>query len=187
MEMEVKTMELSRKKIMFVVLPLALTAIIGTSLVFACGFWGIGRIKMPWQVVPAPSTAVMTPSEISVSIGKIIEGQTVSSPSKDSGASLNVTAVTNITVTLGGYYEGLTALNVTINLVNATKGATVYTATVTNTAPSATISNVAVGTYQIYIAFTATAGYTPSCGAAVITLSPAPPPVTIPPFEPTPT
>jgi hypothetical protein len=140
---------------------------------------------MPWQVVPAPSTAIMTPSEISVPIGKIIEGQTVSSPSKDSGASLNVTAVTNITVTLGGYYQGLTALNVTINLVNATTGATVYTATVTETAPSATISNVAVGQYEIYIAFTATAGYIPSCGTAVVTLSPVPPPVTILPLKPT--
>jgi hypothetical protein len=184
MEMEVKTMQLGRKKIMFVALALALTAIIGTSVAFACGIWGIGRIRMPWQVVPAPSTAIMTPSEISVPIGKIIEGQTVSSPSKDSGASLNVTAVTNITVTLGGYYQGLTALNVTINLVNAT-GTTVYTATVTNTAPSATISNVAVGQYEIYIAFTATAGYTPSCGTAVVTLGPVPPPVTIIPFKPT--
>jgi hypothetical protein len=174
MEMEVKTMELGRKKIMFVVLALALTAIIGTSVVCACGNWGIGKIRMPWQVVPAPPTAIMTPSEINVSIGKIIEGQTVSSPSKDSGASLNVSAVTNITVTLWGYYQGLTALNVTINLVNAT-GATVYTATVTNTAPSATISNVAVGTYEIYVAFTATAGYEPSCGTAVVTLSPVPP------------
>jgi hypothetical protein len=185
MQMEVKTMQLGRKKIMFVVLALALTAIIGTSVVYACGIWGIGRIRMPWQVVPAPSTAIMTPSEIKVPIGTIVEGQTVSSASTYSGANLTVSAVTNITVTLRGYYQGLTALNVTINLVNATTGATVYTATVTNTAPSATISNVAVGNYEIYIAFAATAGYTPSCGTAVVTLSPVPPPVTIQPFKPT--
>jgi hypothetical protein len=184
MEMEVKTMESGRKKIMFVVSALALTAIIGTSVVYACGIWGIGRIRMPWQVVPAPPTAIMTPSEINVPIGKIIEGQTVSSASTYSGANLTVSAVTNITVTLGGYYQGLTALNVTINLVNAT-GATVYTATVTNIAPLAAILNVAVGQYEIYIAFTATAGYTPSCGTAVVTLSPVPPPVTILPFKPT--
>jgi hypothetical protein len=159
---------------MFVALALTLTAILGTSIAYACGFWGAGRINMPWRVVPAPATATMTPSEINVPIGTIVEGQTVSSDSKDSGASLNVTAATDIYVILGGYYQGLAALNVTINVVNST-GSTVYTATVTNSTTSATISNVAVGTYEIYIAFTATAGYTPSCGTAVVTLSPMPP------------
>jgi hypothetical protein len=172
-------MQFGRKKMMFVALALTLTAILGVSVVYACGIWGIGRISMPWQVVPAPAKAIMTPSEINVPIGTITEGQTVSSASKDSGASLNVTAVTDIYVALGGHYHGLTALNVTINLVNAT-GATVYTATVNNTAPSATISNIAVGTYEIYIAFAATAGYTPCCGTAVVTLNSAPPVTTNP-------
>jgi hypothetical protein len=178
-----ENMPSGRKKIMFVVLALALTAILGISVVYACGVWGIGRINMPWRVVPAPSKAIMTPSEINVPIGNITEGQTVSSASKDSGASLNVTAVTNIYVALWGNYHGLTALNVTINLTNAT-GATVYTATVTNTAPSATISNATVGTYEIYIAFAATAGYIPCSGTAVVTLSTVPPPATINPSEP---
>lgn len=126
---------------------------------------------MPWQVVPPPPTIVMTPSEVIVPIGTIVEGGTVSIAPVYSDANLTVTTATQLNVSLGGDYSGLTVLNVTINLVNMTSGLTVYTATVTNVAPSATIPSVAVGTYGIYVGFTATAGYSESCGQANLTFS----------------
>jgi hypothetical protein len=113
----------------------------------------------------------MTPSKVIVPIGTIVEGGMVTTSPKYSEANLTVITATQINVSLGGDYSGLTVLNVTINLVNMTSRSTVYTATVTIEAPSATIPSVAVGTYGIYVGFTATAGYSVSCGEATLTFS----------------
>jgi hypothetical protein len=152
-------------------LALALTAILAVGGVYACYTSMIGRVKMPWQVVAPPPNAVMTPSRVIVPIGTMVEGGTVSSSPMYSKANLTVTTATQLNVSLGGDYSGLTVLNVTVNLVNMTSAVTVYTVTVTIGVPSATIPSVAVGTYGMYIGFNATAGYSESCGEANLTFS----------------
>jgi hypothetical protein len=77
----------------------------------------IGTVKMPWQIVPPPPVASMSPSEVTLPIGTIYCGETkTGSPTKV--ATLTVAnGFVNINVSLGGDYSGFDAISITVQLV----------------------------------------------------------------------
>lgn len=152
-----------RRLIKTLTLLFVITAIFGITITIAAT--QIGKIEFTGEILVKSS---MSPSTIPIALGTIAPSSTKTVASADSGSDLTVNTITDITATLSGH-SPFTAFSVTIELKQL--GTTKYSATVHEAATSYTISSVAVGTYDIFVGYSYTAGGTPTTIAVSVALS----------------
>lgn len=162
---------MNKKKIVLVAL--TLITILSVTVAYA---YIAGVITIPWSVKPVE--VGMYPSEITIPLGTFYPGQTMfQDPPKESVADLFVNVETaDIIVDLGGDYDsGFDNFSVTIELWTEGEIAPAYTATVSNTEPTAVMPSVAHGTYDVYVGFYITSKslhrFGELIGIATVTLS----------------
>lgn len=125
-----------------------------------------GTINFPYSIVQ--QKAMMNPSAVTIDLGTMIYGETKSSTSIDSNSDLIVYQSTDISVALSNPVD-FTAFSVTIELKQA--GATQKSITVSKSTATGTISGVPVGSYDIFIAYSCTAGSSTNSGTVSVTLT----------------
>lgn len=140
-----------------------LVFVVTVSLVLAIDF---GLIQFQYNIV---SKATMT-GDITIDLGTIVAGSTGSGSLADSGKDLTVSIVTPINLVLSGFGGGkFTAFSVTVHFY---KGASSeYSKTVDHGVPTAQFTSVAVGTYDIYLEYSYTAGSLVTSGTVTVTVS----------------
>ena len=97
----------------------------------------IGTVRMPWKITSPPPTAVITPSEVTLEIGKLYFGETKTIDPVNVAELTVENGAVDITVSLDGDYGGFDALSVTVQLVQ--DGEVKYEAVIT---PTIAVSSV---------------------------------------------